>query len=166
MTLGDMKHWPRSLQIVSVAFAASLALDAALALRLMRPGNNDVTLEPLVLRDAPRIVVLPTQDAETLRQAENRTPFDAGGAPPPLLSGPLTPTTPPQPVSRQPRLVGTVVEGHGGFVVVEMPDAHMQVVRIGEQAGELRLRAVSAGEASFEDAKGARITLRSAEKLP
>lgn len=165
MRLGDMKQWPRSLQIVCVAFAASLALDAALALRLMRALNNDITVEPLVLRNAPRIVALPTQDVEMLRQAENRTPFDAGEAPAPLLSGPLTPVPPP-PETRQPRLVGTVVEGRGGFVVVEMPDAHMQVVRIGEQAGELRLRAVSAGEASFEDGKGARITLRSAEKRP
>ena len=61
----------------------------------------------------------------------------------------------------RPRLVGTVVQGRdGGFVIVELPDARMQVVRIGEQAAGLRLRSVSAGEAVFDDQHGTRVSLR------
>jgi hypothetical protein len=36
----------------------------------------------------------------------------------------------------------------------------MQLVRIGERAGELKLRSVAAGEAVFDDAHGARVSLK------
>jgi hypothetical protein len=75
-----------------------------------------------------------------------------------VLSGPTAPLVAPSAV--QPRLIGTVVQGQGGFVMVEMPDARMQLVRIGEKVGDLRLRSVSTGEAVFDDPQGARVSLR------
>lgn len=156
MRLTDVSQWPRSTQVAALALAASLLLDATLVVRLLRPNREEIAFEPLVIRSAPRIIARSTGDAELIRQGENRAPF--GGTAPVSMAASVVQQAP---VVRMPRLIGTVVEGRAGFVVMEMPDARMQVVRIGERAGDLRLRSVTAGEAVFEDRAGARITLRS-----
>jgi hypothetical protein len=137
--------------------AAALLLDTVLLFRLIRPRTDEIVFEPLVIRSAPRIVTRTSNDAELMREAKNRMPF-GGTAAPTVLA---TSVAQQAPIVRMPRLLGTVVEGRAGFVVLEMPDSRLQVVRNGERAGDLRLRSIAAGEAVFEDHAGVRITLRS-----
>jgi hypothetical protein len=138
---------------------AALVLDLVAIIRVRRL-RADEPVVPLAIRTAPRIIIHVPDDVEIIHAAANRRPFD--------LDTPETAVIPfnavvqqSVPVPVRPRLVGTVVEAHGGgFVIVELPDGRMQVVRIGERAGELRLRSVNAGEAVFDDARGARVSLR------
>ncbi|MEP6729033.1 MAG: hypothetical protein ABJE10_00280 [bacterium] len=157
MNLGSVREWPRSTQVVAVALMVSLLLDVALATRLLRPQNDNITFEPLRIQGAPRIIARTSDGAELVREAENRAPFGGTAA----VNTQIAPVVQQAALVRAPRLVGTVVEGHGGFVVLEMPDGHMQVVRIGERAGDLLLRSISVGQAAFDDRAGTRITLRS-----
>jgi hypothetical protein len=150
-----LAQWPRRTQVAAVALAASLLLDVGLVFRLLRPNNDEVAFEPLLMRAVPHVAARSSNDAQLIREAENRAPF--GGTAPVSVTASVVPQAP-----VQPRLVGTVVAGPAGFVVVEMPDARLQVVRIGERAGDLRLLSVTAGVAVFQDAAGARVTLRSA----
>ena len=134
-------------------------LDLAALVR-MRHVREDQPVTPIQIERAPRIAIRIHDDGEIVREAALRTPFDL--AAPPAMPV-LTAATAPQNVvsAALPRLVGTVVEGrNGGFVVVEMPDARMQLVRVGERAGELKLRSVAAGEAVFDDPHGARVSLK------
>lgn len=162
MNMRDLLRWPLATRLAALGLCAALMLDVVLAVRVLWPRASDESFQPLVLRTAPAIAVRAPDDAELVRQASNRTPFDAGGtrAPEALTMTPV-PQQSPAPQPTRPRLVGTVVEGRGGFVIVEMPDTHLQVVRVGERAGDLRLRSLTAGEAVFEDRVGTRVTLRS-----
>ncbi|MDB4882636.1 MAG: hypothetical protein JWL95_1402 [Gemmatimonadetes bacterium] len=150
----ELAQWPRRTQIAAVALAASLLLDVGLALRLFRPSNHEIAFEPLVIRAVPHVAVKSANDAHLIQEAEQRAPF--GGTAPVSVAASVVPQAP-----GQPRLVGTVVAGHAGFVIVEMPDTRLQIVRIGDRAGDLRLRSVAAGVAVFQDTAGARVTLRS-----
>ena len=160
MRAPHLRDWPLSAQIVLAFLITAIMLDVTVLLRLRSLGK-DMPVIPLAIRTAPRIVIRTPNDAETVRQAANRSSFDA--------ETPASTLVPFNAVVQQslaapparPRLVGTVVEGRdGGFVVVELPDGRMQLVRIGERAGELRLRSVGAGEAVFDDARGGRVSLR------
>ena len=153
------RDWPVGRRVAVVALAAALVLDLVVLARL-RPASDNAGVAPLVMEHAPRIVTRVRDEGEIVREAALRSPFDAVAPVAPLQ---LTSTVVQQsapPVVR-PRLVGTVVEAQGsGFVVVEMPDARMQLVRIGERAGDLRLRSVAANEAVFSDAQGSKVSLR------
>lgn len=152
------RDWPIGLRIAVTCLALALVLDIAALVRA-RSRDVPVAIAPLRIEQAPRIAVAPPTDPELVRQAALRTPFDV--APPSaalIVSGPSASIIATAPV--RPRLMGTVVQGQGGFVMVEMPDARMQLVRIGEKVGDLRLRSVSSGEAVFDDPQGARVSLR------
>ena len=159
MRRADWRDWPTGTRIAALVLAGGLFLDLAALVRL-RHVRDDAAVLPLQMAHAPRIMVRVRDAAQLVREAALRTPFDA--APPPArmeMANAIVQQSSPALV--RPRLVGTVIEGQsGGFVIVEMPDAHMQLVRIGERAGELRLRSVAAGEAVFDDLLGGRITLR------
>ena len=152
-------YWPTGPRIAAACLAGVLLLDMAGLVRL-RQVRKVAADEPLRLEPAPAIVIRARSESEIVREAALRTPFDGAAAP---LDRPMANAIVQQgalPPAR-PRLVGTVVEGlNGGFVVVEMPDARMQLVRVGERMGELKLRSVTAGEAVFDDPHGGRVLLR------
>ena len=151
--------WPASTRIAAACLAGALVLDLAALVR-MRHVREDEAVSPIQVERAPRIAIRMRDDAEIVRQAALRTPFDIAAPPP--MPGLMTATVPQNVMAPVlPRLVGTVVEGrNGGFVVVELPDARMQLVRVGERAGDLKLRSVAAGEAVFDDPHGARVSLK------
>jgi hypothetical protein len=157
MRFADVRDWPTSTRIAAVALAAALVFDLAVLIRTRHVDEAP----PLAITSVTRIIVRQAGDAELVRQAANRAPFGATSPTVDMLASAaiLQQSTSVQPA--RPRLLGTVVEGHdGGFVVVELPDARVQLVRIGERAGDFRLRSVAAGEAVFDQAGGERITLR------
>ena len=160
MKVPTVRDWPMRAQIALVLLIVAILLDLGALLRLRSPGGGTPVM-PLAIRMAPRIVIHTPDDAGIVREAASRSPFD--------MASPSSTFVPFNAVVQQsvvaapvrPRLVGTVVEGRdGGFVVMELPDGRMQLVRIGERAGELRLRSVGAGEAVFDDARGNRVSLR------
>lgn len=62
----------------------------------------------------------------------------------------------------RPILVGTIMKQGGELALMEFPDGHTRLLRIGEQVGDLILRSVTTGEAVFSTTEGGRITLRTA----
>lgn len=154
----NVAEWPTSTRIAAGALLAALAIDAYI---LFRPRPIE-TAPALTLQPVQRSAVRPIADADIVRAASNREPFGAtepaletfvgnGGVPSPAMA--MEPT--------RPRLLGTVVEGQGGgFVVVSHPDSRVQLVRLGEMAGDLRLKSVAVGLAEFTDANGSRVTLK------
>lgn len=154
----DVRDWPMSTRVAAAGLAAALVVNAVVLFR-----TDDVGAAPrLSFAPVARIVARPLDDAEIVRQAAGRAPFGGTPATEQMLasSAILQQSTVALPLAR-PRLLGTVVdESGGGFVVVELPDARVQLVRIGERAGELRLRSVTAGEAVFDDLRDGRITLK------
>lgn len=161
MTVPALRDWTLGARIAGLSLVVALALDVV-ALARHRTMRDTGAVTPLVIRPVPRIVIHLPGDAGLIHAAANRAPFAL--APPagaPVTAVAMGPPIVVAPVPRHPKLVGTVVEGNGGgFVIVELPDARMQVVRIGERAGELRLRSISAGEAVFDDPTGRRVSLR------
>lgn len=159
MSVLPLRDWPMSARIAGVFLAMALVLDVVAVVQVSRLRGEEPVM-PLVIRTTPRIIIHTPDDAELIHAAWSREPFDADT--PASAIVPFNAIVQQSvPVPARPRLVGTVVEGHGGgFVVVELPDGRMQLVRIGERAGELRLRSVNAGEAVFDDARGARVSLR------
>lgn len=152
-------YWPMAPRIAAACLAGALLLDLAGLMRL-RQVREAAVEAPLRLAPAPVIAMRARGEAEIVREAALRTPFDADAGPSdmPMANAIMQQGTLPP---ARPRLVGTVVEGlNGGFVVVEMPDARMQLVRVGERMGELKLRSVTAGEAVFDDPHGGRVLLR------
>ena len=150
---------PRGVQLAAVALAIAILLDIASVVRLL--GSNAIPPQPDVPRgDAPRIVISTPGRPDLIHRAALAMPFGED-VPAPLPSATSAVLQNTSPASPRPKLLGTVVDGRGGgFIVVELPDGHMQVVRIGEQAGELRLKSVTAGEAILVDAAGGRVSLR------
>ena len=153
-----VRDWSVGARIAGASLLMALALDV-IALARLGTLRDEIDVAPLVLRPVPRIATHAPNDADIIRAAVNRAPFGAeteASFIPPTVVQQSEFAAPPRP-----RLVGTVIEGRdGGFVIVELPDARMQLVRIGERAGGLRLRSVSAGEAVFDDAHGGRVSLR------
>lgn len=157
MTLASLRDWPTALRVAVALLLGALLFDALLLLRAPRTAD----VPPLVLAPVPRIAVQFVDDAEILRNAASRAPFGGTPATDMLAASTILQQSTVAPPPERPRLLGTVVEGRGGgFVVVEMPGARVQLVRIGEKAGDLRLRSVSTGEAVFDDPRDARITLK------
>ena len=155
MRIPAMRDWPLGTQIAAACLLAALALDLAVVTGLRHLREEDVVSQPTI-RPAPRIMTRTLSDPALIHDAANKTPFDLET---PVVTSVATVVPPVAPT--RPRLVGTVVQGRdGGFVIVELPDARMQVVRIGERAAGLRLRSVSAGEAVFDDLRGGRVSLR------
>ena len=153
------RDWPVGRRVAVLALTSALLLDLVTLAGMWSTIDSSV-MAPLVVEHAPRIVMRVRDEGEIVREAALRSPFDAVAPVAPLqLASTVVQQSAPAPI--RPRLVGTVVEAQGGgFVVVEMPDARMQLVRIGERAGELRLRSVAANEAVFVDAQGGRVALR------
>ncbi|MEP6622279.1 MAG: hypothetical protein ABJE47_23350 [bacterium] len=159
MRIAHLENWPTSARIAGAGLFVALVFDAVVLVQSRSLQNVEI-VAPLTIGAAPGIVVIPAADAELVQMGASRTPFDLT-APTPAVN-PLTALASqpvPQPPPR-PRLVGTVVQAQGGFVVLELPDLRMQVVRIGERAAGLRLRSVAAGEAVFDDLRGNRVSLR------
>lgn len=151
-----MRDWPAAPRIAGGALMLALLADAFVLVRTREEGMP----VPLTIRPVERIAVRPVEDAELVRLGMGSAPF--GGTPlvtdASLVASLGVPTAEPE----RPRLLGTVVEGDGGFVVVESGDARVTVVRIGGRVGDLRLRSVGAGVAVFSDPNDGRITLRTA----
>jgi hypothetical protein len=144
----------------AAAACATLALlgDGALLVRAARP-EREPRIVPLRIATAAPIVRRSADAEARLDSAQASEPFEPFGetqAP----AGTVTQQATPVPVAR-PRLIGTVVAGAESFVMMTMTDGTMKVVRVGERAGDLKLRAVSAGGAVFDDINGDRVTLRS-----
>ena len=159
MIVAYWRDWPAGRRIAVLALFAALVLDLV-TLAGMRSTSDNSAVPPLVMEHVPRIITRVRDEGEIVREAALRSPFDAVAPVAPLqLASTVVQQSALAPI--RPRLVGTVVEAQGGgFVVVEMPDARMQLVRIGERAGDLRLRVVAANEAVFVDAQGGRVALR------
>ena len=147
-----------ALRVAAACVAVALAADVVLLARLAG-SRADAPVVPLRLAPAPAIVPRTVDRVAAIDAAAARDPFEPLGAPPPLASAEMVPqaVAPMAP----PRLVGTVIRGAESFVVMAMPEGTIKVVRIGERAGALRLRSVSAGGAVFDDINaGARVMLR------
>ena len=157
MSPSDIRDWPLSTQLAAVALAAGLALDVVALARVQHQGAA-VAATALAYQAPPRIAIRALHEGASIGTAARKTPFD--------IEAPVTVIAPRavavgQPVVQRPRLVGTVVQGRdSGFVMLEVPDAGMKLVRMGERVGELQLRAVRAGEAVFEDRRGKQVSLR------
>jgi hypothetical protein len=147
-----------ALRIAAACAAIALVADLALLARAAWP-STEVPVVPLRLAAPPSIVQLPAQSAPLVDSAASLDPFEPLGKPQQLASAEVVPQAV-APVA-QPRLVGTVIRETESFVVMAMPEGTIKVVRVGERAGDLRLRSVSAGGAVFDDiTRGERVTLR------
>lgn len=160
-----IRDWPLSARAAGIALLAALGVDVVAVVHAQRLGRAD-TAPPVVIPTAPRIAIITPTDADLIRVAAEKAPFDITRPMPAPTASALAPTPPVAVVPVRPRLVGTVTQGQGGFVILELADARIQVVRIGEVAAGLRLRAVTAGEAVFDDLHGIRVSLRTAETRP
>jgi hypothetical protein len=148
-----------ALRVVAACAAVALAADVVLLARLLAGARAEAPVVPLRLAPAPAIVPRAVGPAAAIDAAAARDPFEPLGAPQQLANAEVVPQAV-APVA-QPRLVGTVLRGAESFVVMAMPEGMIKVVRVGERAGALRLRSVSAGGAVFDDVNGgARVTLR------
>jgi hypothetical protein len=146
-----------SLRVAAAVATLTLVVDLGLLARaLRRPAEAPVA--PLRFSVTPAIVPRAGDAKGLIQSAARRAPFDPLGAPPQVASATVVPQAAPPAV--QPRLVGTVVGGAESFVVLAMPEGTIKVVHVGERAGDLRLRSVSAGGAVFDDTNGERVTLR------
>ena len=148
-----------ALRVAATCVALALASDLVLVARLA--GSRDAApVVPLRLAPAPAIAPRAALPGQTIDSAAARDPFEPLGAPQQVASADVVPQAAAAPGAR-PRLVGTVVRDAGSFVVMAMPEGTIKVVRVGERAGDLRLRSVSAGGAVFDDINGGeRVTLR------
>jgi hypothetical protein len=145
-----------ALRIAVACVAMALVVDVGLLARMMR-SRAESPVVPLRL-STPEAIAPRAPDSERLiRSAQARRPFEPLGAPPPLANAEVSQASVP---TAQPRLVGTVVGGTESFVVMAMPEGKIKVVHVGERAGSLKLRSVSAGGAVFDDINGGRVTLR------
>jgi len=158
----DRVAWTPALRAALAVATIALVGDLALLVREMRSERAE-PVAPLRIADVTTIARRAADPPGLIQSARAREPFEPlGGMPTTVASaGSVVPQAMAvQPV--QPRLIGTVVGGTESFVVMAMPDASIKVVRVGERAGGLKLRSVSAGGAVFDDIiNGGRVTLRS-----
>lgn len=158
MSIPGVSEWPWSTRIAAGVFAVTLVAGSMLSMD--DNASRAETHAPLVLPRPAEIIISTPDNSQIVRDALARAPFGGESqADNAYQPGSVVQQSIPLPV-RAPRLVGTVLEGAGGFVIVELPDGRMPVIRIGEKAGEYRLREVRAGEAIFEDARGGRVSLK------
>jgi len=149
-----------ALRIAAASAAVALVVDFGLIARAVRTPPEPVVV-PLRLAPAPAITPRPADDEAAIDSARSREPFEPLASTQTAASAStVVPQATPMPVAR-PRLIGTVVDGATSFVMMGMPDGTIKTVRVGERAGDLKLRAVSAGGAVFDDINGERVTLRS-----
>jgi hypothetical protein len=149
-----------ALRVAAACAAIALITDAALLVRAVRPWREPVVV-PLRIVAATPIVSRKADSRALLDSAQSSEAFEPlGGAQTLASSGTVIPQAAPMPAA-QPRLIGTVVDGARSFVMMALTDGTMKVVRVGERAGDLKLRAVSAGGAVFDDIHGDRVTLKS-----
>lgn len=147
-----------ALRVAAACVAVALAADLVLLARLAG-SRAEAPVVPLRLAPVPAIVPRAVDPAAAIDAAAARDPFEPLGTPQQLASAEVVPQA--AAPTAQPRLVGTVMRGAESFVVMAMPEGTIKVVRIGERAGTLRLRSVSAGGAVFDDINGGeRVTLR------
>lgn len=152
-------EWTPALRIAAACAALALVADLALVARAFS-SPTDTPVVPLRLAPPPTISPRTISGAALIDSAAALQPFDPLDAPLTLADASvIIPQAMPTPVA-QPRLVGTVVDGPRSFVVMALADGSIKVVRIGERGGDLRLRGVTAGGASFDDINGGRVTLR------
>ncbi len=152
--------WPATTRLSLFVLAISAVVMSAEMVRFLTfPDTNSPS--SIQLRDIKSYPARSSIDEIQLLTVAQHSPFWSIGAA--GASGPVVVPAASSPQSRplRPRLLGTVLEASGSFVVVELPEGQIQVVHIGERAGPLRLIAVSAGAATFSDPDGARVTLRS-----
>lgn len=153
MTFSD---WPATRRLAGVALVAALAWDA---FELVRPLPDAALVPPVARAAVPVIRRRALDDPLLVSAAASRSPFggSAAVAPPATFSDPSWSA----PAAPMPRLVGTVVEANGGFVMVELPESGLRLVRVGGRAGALTLLSVGQGTAVFQDSAGHRVPLRS-----
>ncbi len=154
----EIRDWPVSTRAAAALLAAALVLDLGTLVHAQRLRSSQPVPLPLIQMAQP-ILIQTRADVEAVHVAASRTPFDLM-APAPAMVATNAPIQTPPAQSAAPRLIGTVVQPQGSFVVLELPDARMQVVRIGERAADLRLRSVTVGAAVFDDPHGNRVSLR------
>jgi hypothetical protein len=158
----DRIAWTPALRVAVGVAAIALVGDLALLARAVRAPREEPVV-PLRLAEVAPIARRAADPQGLIQSARAREPFEPlGGTPTTVASaGSVVPQAMAVPTA-QPRLIGTVVGGAESFVVMAMPDASIKVVRVGERAGGLKLRSVSAGGAVFDDIiNGGRVTLRS-----
>jgi hypothetical protein len=145
-----------SLGIAAACAMLALVADLGFLARMTR-SRAELPVAPLRL-STPEAIAARAPDADRLiRAARARQPFEPLSAPPQVVNADVSQAAVP---IAQPRLVGTVVGGAESFVVMAMPEGNLKVVHVGERAGSLKLRSVSAGGAVFDDINGDRVTLR------
>lgn len=153
--------WTPALRVAAAVASLALVADVALLVRAARSSRPE-PIVPLRLVVATPIVPRVPDAEELIQSARESQPFEPLGGSRTTLAG--AGSVVPQavePPAVQPRLIGTVVGGAGSFVMVTMPDGGIKLVRVGERAGDLKLRSVSAGGAVFDDIiHGGRVTLR------
>lgn len=163
-----VRDWPTGVRLAAGTLAVVLFADVVIAASVPGAQAADVTTAARVAMP-PRIVIRAPSDVSALYQALRRSPFDLSDSVP-ATDATLAVTTPaPQGAAPdEPKLIGTVSQGtNSGFVMLELADKRVQLVHIGERAGDLTLRTVSLGEASFDDAStGKRITLKTVRTTP
>lgn len=151
--------WTIALRVAAACAALALVIDLALLVRAQR-SHVDAPIVPLRIAP-PSSIVQRVPDAEGLIQsARAREPFDPLGAPQTFADASVVIPQAAPVAEAQPKLIGTVVGGAESFVVMALTDGSIKVVRIGERAGDLRLRSVLAGGAHFDNIHGGRVTLR------
>jgi len=158
LRLLDRMEITPALRVAAVCAAIALLVDLGLLARMARTPAEPAVV-PLRLALPPAIVRSPSHAPPNMQKAAESDPFEPLGAPQQLASAEVVPQA--MAPAAQPRLVGTVIRETESFVVMAMPEGTIKVVRVGERAGDLRLRSVSAGGAVFDDiTKGERVTLR------
>jgi hypothetical protein len=152
------RDWSLMRRVVVVVLTAAVVWDLLALVRLWR-DDDDPTVTPARMPSLANVTRRPIDDPQLFSRAVARAPFNSGSSAPPAVQA-FVPA--PLPVDR-PRLTGTVVQGQESFVIVELTDGTMRLVRVGEHASGLTLRTVSPGTATFTDSTGRRIVLRSAQ---
>ena len=156
MRMEAAREWPLGTQVAAGCLLAGLALDLTAIARVRHMAD---TGEPSshTTSMAPRIIIHTPDDEARVRTAAGKSPFDMEPPVTNVVQG-LVAARPVDVDVARPQLVGTVLQGRdSGFVIVDLPDAGMKVVRIGEMAGSLRLRSVAVGAAQFDDARGVHV---------
>jgi hypothetical protein len=138
----------------------ALLCDGILLVRAVRPPAPE-RIVPLRIAAVTPIAQRKADAVGLIQSARTRQPFEPFGEVQTVANtGVVIPQAAPMPAA-QPRLIGTVVGGAESFVVMALADGSIKVVHLGDRAGGLKLRSVSAGGAVFDDINGDRVTLRS-----
>ena len=162
-----IRDWPMATRVAAGLLGAIVLVDLGVATH--SPGITTTDAARAMVVDAPAgIPINAPNDVTGFYQALRRSPFDLpGGSTTPepalALNAPAAPVAPVAAAPAEPRLIGTVTQGaSGGFVMLELADKRIQLVHVGELAGDLKLRTVSLGEATFDGPAGKRVTIRTA----